>query len=58
VEFADKVTGRTSRSQKESSDRYPSKADEGSEQGQEGSEDEEATAPKRSVCTTFLPYSI
>lgn len=54
MEFASKVAGRTSRSQKASSDGHPSKGDDESEKGQEsGSEDEGNAAPKRSVCFLF-----
>jgi len=58
VEFASKVTGQTSRSQKESSDGRPSKGADESEKGQESpSEDEENAAPKKSVCIIFhLPF--
>lgn len=51
MEFANKVAGRTSRSQKASSEGHPSKGDDESEKGLEsGSEDEEYAAPKKSVC--------
>jgi hypothetical protein len=59
VEFASKVAGRTSRSQKASSDGHPSKGDDESEKGQEsGSEEEGDVAPKRSVCVISLPFSV
>lgn len=59
MEFASKVAGRTSRSQKASSDGHPSKGDDESEKGQEsGSEEEEDVGPKRSVCVISLLFSV